>query len=40
MEKLTGKGKHIVKVGNHLHKYNIKTGNCEENTNAGYWKYI
>ena len=29
MEKLTGKGKHTVKVGNHTHKY-IKTSNCEK----------
>ena len=30
MEKLTSKGKHTVKVGNHPHKYDIKTSNCEK----------
>ena len=38
MEKLTGKGKHTVKVP--THKYDIKTRSCEDRTNARYWKCI
>ena len=30
MGKLTSKGKHTVKVGNHPHKYDIKTRNHEK----------
>ena len=33
MGKLTGKGKHTGKVGNHPHTY-------FKNINAGYWKHI
>ena len=40
MEQLTGKGKHTKGRKSSKHKYNIKINNCEESTNAGYWKYI
>ena len=34
MGKFTGKGNQTVKLGNQSHKYNIKTSNGEESTNA------
>ena len=41
MEKLTSKGKHKVKVGNHWHTNNgIETKNCEKSTYAEYWENI
>ena len=42
MEKLTGKGKPTVKVGNYLQTNMISKPATvkEESTNAGYWKCI
>ena len=40
MGKLTGKGKHTKGRKSPKHKYNSKTNNCEQSTNAGYWKDI
>ena len=42
MGKLISKGKHTVKAGNHPHSYMIPIPVLweEEDTNAGYWKYI
>ena len=41
MGKFTSKDKNNSKGGkSFIHKYDVKTSNHEESTNAGYWKGI